>query len=159
MRFLKNISPLIYLFYSYLKNISDISSIRISDLHLIYSKSKDSSQAEFIFAKNVKPGHSIKFLDSWVTVTSIRKDIGHGVFAPLTLSGTALINGVLVSNYAHITDHETSHRAFFPLRALYKVFGSTFDFHTKDGVNWYASLLMKISENLGNHSLNFKLTK
>lgn len=111
-----------------------------------------------MFAKNIKQGYSIKFIDAWVIVKSVKIETGLGIFAPLTLSGTALINGVLVSNYAHLADHDISHGAFFPLRALYKVFGSSIDFHTVDGVNWYASLLMKISEKMGSDSLNYKLT-
>ena len=108
------------------------------------------SQEQFVFAKNLSAGDLILFNNVWVEINSIEKNTNKGIFAPLTLSGTAMINGVLVSNYAYLPRHQEIHLAFFPLRALYKVFGGNVINYYINGVNWYANLLMRISEKLDN---------
>lgn len=127
-------------------------------MHLIYAKPANSSDGHFLFAKDVKTGDFLQLLDSWVKITSIKKEISQGIFAPLTLSGKALVNGILVSNYAYLPNHDTIHKAFYPFRVLYSVFGQYVNIKTVDGLNWYAKLLMKISENIPHDYLNYKRT-
>ncbi len=89
-------------------------------------------------------------MNKWVKIERVERRENVGLYAPLTLTGTAIVNGVLVSNYAYLPKHQEIHLAFLPLRTLYKLFGQAAVNYYYDGVNWYASLLMKISENLDN---------
>lgn len=100
-------------------------------------------------------GDSILFNKKWVEVKGYKKVLAQGLYAPLTLSGTLLVNGILVSNYANIQDHNLVHNAFFPLRALHGVFGAFLTNNYINGINWYASFLMFISERLGVPSLDY----
>jgi hypothetical protein len=71
-------------------------------------------------------------------VLAIRRDTGNsGMFAPVTHSGTLVVDGVLASSYATPGSrlrlpHSVAHSIFFPLRMYHRLGGSVF---RQDGVN------------------------
>ena len=123
-------------------------TIFISEDHLIlaksgYLKAKELKINEEIYSKNPLSNILEKTL-----IVSIDKEEALGVYAPLTISGNLFIDGVLVSNYAHISDHYLAHSAFFPLRLLYKICPYSLKplLSTSVGeVNWYAFILQKLN--------------
>ncbi|XP_038138589.1 desert hedgehog protein [Cyprinodon tularosa] len=54
-------------------------------------------------------------------IVSISLTESVGVFAPLTEAGTFFVDGVLVSSYALLEDHNLAHWAFGPLRLLHSL--------------------------------------
>lgn len=82
--------------------------------------------------------------------------VGHqkGALAPLTLSGTLVVNGAVVSNYAgiHPDDETLVHSLFAPIRALYYVLpSSTFEYIMRNDGGWhgYAGFLNNIHSAIG----------
>lgn len=125
--------------------------------------------AKFTYAKNVRKGdlllglnHSFRSSTNERTsfvgnitfhrVNSVKEVSLHtGVYAPLTESGTALINGVLASCYAVIENHDYAHIALSPMRYYYVVKHwlslSTTDAPT-EGISWYSKVLFYIASNI-----------
>ncbi|XP_014665414.1 PREDICTED: sonic hedgehog protein A-like [Priapulus caudatus] len=146
-------------------------SITLTPSHLIYTASK--SNVEFksgpvIFAKDVKPGdyiyvrHTHSGISSLTVerVLQVRHHVDSGVFAPLTLEGTIVVDNVLASCYAVINSQAVAHWAFAPVRLYY----NWKDFLRKlgtssrgdavhrepasipqDGIHWYASFLYNLA--------------
>eukprot|EP00928_Gymnodinium_smaydae_P065085 TRINITY_DN48280_c0_g1_i1.p1 TRINITY_DN48280_c0_g1~~TRINITY_DN48280_c0_g1_i1.p1 ORF type:complete len:358 (-),score=35.61 TRINITY_DN48280_c0_g1_i1:134-1207(-) len=67
---------------------------------------------------------------SYSTILSLRHDAGKtGMYAPLTASGTIVVDGVVSSNYATAGNsdipHAAMHASFFPLRAYKRLFADS----------------------------------
>ena len=75
-----------------------------------------------------------------------------GYIAPLTMSGTILVNSILASCYAVIDSHALAHSAMAPVRWWHLM-----DFNRlsapKNGTHWYPQALMSISDILLNRFL------
>ncbi|KAI5628065.1 indian hedgehog protein precursor, partial [Silurus asotus] len=113
-------------------------------------------QLRTVFASDVQLGQCVVVAHglaqegklSRVIRVQLQKDIG--VFAPLTLHGTVVVNDIVSSCYAAMEEHWLAHIAFSPLRALHHWGGPMW--HQAEGVHWYSSLLHWI----GTHILNPK---
>ena len=55
-------------------------------------------------------------------IIEIRKEMKSGWFAPLTVKGTLLVNGILVSCFASVSDHFLAQMFLTPLRFYYRIF-------------------------------------
>ena len=62
-------------------------------------------------------------------IIEIRQEMQSGWFAPLTVKGTLLVNRILVSCFASVSNHFLAQMFFSPLRFYYRVFRL---FSTKD---------------------------
>jgi hypothetical protein len=96
----------------------------ISEAHLLFKRDSDGTIAKATMAKNIRIGDSLLHVGSdkviqSVGVTGIDKRVCIGVFAPLTKSGTLMVNGFLVSSYAHVDSHAKAHASLAPLRLWY----------------------------------------
>ena len=97
--------------------------LKISEDHLLFVEKM--GKATTIPARDVKvrdtlyvrAGHSVE-KDA---VLSISKVYEKGVYAPVTLSGTILVNDVHTSCYFDVLSHEWSHRAMGVARAVHCV--------------------------------------
>ena len=84
------------------------------------------------------------------TVTNVTMVIGQGVFAPLTSSGTLVVDGVLVSCYALVSSHRVAHYVMTPLRLSastcfwWNCYNDTLP--PLDGVHWYAHFVRRLAE-------------
>lgn len=97
--------------------------LRISPLHLVFSRSgeKESKNVEIGDELLVSPGRFSRVL-------ATRRDETDGFLAPLTASGSIMVDGAIVSNYASVRNlplsHSSMHAAFFLARAAAMLFGT-----------------------------------
>lgn len=120
-------------------------NLLISKNHIIFEKEEGSK-----LAKELNFNSSLLHLQTNGNMNSqkiieIATVIKKGAFAPLTKSGTLLVNGRLVSCYANHKNHNLAHKAFGMLRFMYSHLpnGMKFLVDSKiDNVNWYARGLM-----------------
>ena len=146
------------------------SVLTVTSSHLVQASSSSScleptSCFQASYAGSVEPGHYIlvsgdgALRPERVVEVSVRRL--KGVYAPLTRSGTLVVDNVLASSYAVIDSQFIAHAAFAPvrwasafkanLRLLWKSvsFSSseprTMRYSPPEGVHWYARLLYSIA--------------
>jgi hypothetical protein len=82
-----------------------------------------------------------------------------GYVAPLTMSGTLLVNNVLASCYAVVDSHTIAHTAMLPARWWYSLnqhisyIVDNKAVSNKNGTHWYPQILMSVSDILLNKFL------
>lgn len=113
---------------------------------------KDSPQeAELrtVFASEVRPGQCVLTAQdeaAFSAVTFVEERRGSGLYAPLTRSGSIVVNGVLASCYAALDSHRLAHWVLAPLRFFYSLMGPSEA--QSDGLHWYPQLLQKLGRTL-----------
>ena len=134
-------------------------SIRVSASHLLaipggeYKFARDLRREDLIvtfdFDKQVKTEEKIK---------SILIEPVEGYSAPLTMSGTLLVDGILASCYATIGSHTIAHSVMAPARWWYAMHGlidqtapESFASHLQiskqmNGTHWYPALLESFTQ-------------
>ena len=128
-------------------------TLTLTDYHLLYtSNNKFDTFMTTVpaYAKDVSSGSYI-YVNVNGTLTmrqiiQVRRVTAKGLYAPLTLSGNILVNGVASSCYASISKHWLAHFALSPLRLLHHLLysGSMSRNDAPIGVHWYASVLAKV---------------
>ena len=131
----------------YLEIMTAAGMIFISDKHLLFRQDQ-SGDPEAVFAEDIRCGDKIYQLDAKkqvedlvpMDVVSIRKTSCKGVYAPFTLAGTIIVDGMLASCYANIKKpsllelcpHALAHKILAPLRGLFQL-GLSSRLMIKDG--------------------------
>ena len=99
------------------------NNLKITGDHLLFVEKNGLSQA--IPARDVKIGDTVYVKQNGLMKTATVQDIStvyeKGVYAPVTRSGTILINDVHTSCYFDVLSHKWSHRAMAVPRAVYRV--------------------------------------
>lgn len=91
--------------------------LTISREHYVYS-ALDRLQT----AGSLHPGGFLQLANgSFVKITSIRKRRKVGLYSPVTLDGSLIVDGFRVSAYSSVTNPRLAHRALAPLRLLYRL--------------------------------------
>jgi len=137
----------------YKLEISGGNTILLSPQHLIFRKQNSSSSISAIFASEIEPGDLVSngsdsFDETVIRITMVTEK---GVYAPLTLEGTMLVDGVLVSCYASWYSHDAAHLAMAPLRA-WRWFSNLMPWRllqsgpNEEGISWYALILMTLTD-------------
>jgi len=67
-----------------------------------------------------------------VRITGTRRVQSRGIFAPLTMTGTVVVDGVAASCYAATKSHTAAHAALAPARAAYRVHPQSMERHHED---------------------------
>ncbi|KAF2893409.1 hypothetical protein ILUMI_12764 [Ignelater luminosus] len=144
-------------------------TITLTATHLLVTRNRNIS--EIVFAKTLTIGNSVivyntdgnQFEDTIVKVTRV---IRTGVFAPLTSTGTIIVNDVLVSCYAIVNSHSLAHWVFAPVRLIsstrdnlsriwdlliypfkeWSINAISETNYPSRGVHWYAKTLYQIAE-------------
>ena len=115
------------------------SHIDISAQHLIFVSGK----SDPIFASEVQVGDHLQLVDNNQVipseVISIEPVVSQGFSAPLTRSGTIVVNGIIASNYAEARNHHLAHLAMQPYRLWRMLVGAKRSISNE--VNWYAKAL------------------
>lgn len=110
----------------YVYNSNKTGYITLTPKHLIYAKRMDRPEFEFMAAFQVLVGDYLKKYD-WeeklnqnVHVTKIEKIVLNrsGIFAPLTESGTIIVDNILTSCYSMVRYHGIAHFFFNLLNRL-----------------------------------------
>jgi desert hedgehog protein len=117
-------------------------SLEVSPDHQIFTKEHGS-----ILARNAKisqdslplasPDSTRKIYSKIVAISEVQKI---GVYSPLTWSGDLVVNGVYVSNYAHIDSFAVANGVMWPAKVMSKVLGMGWmvGARNEDGVMRYA---------------------
>ena len=83
-------------------------------------------------------------------VTNVTMATGRGVFAPLTSTGTIVVDGVAASCYAFVSSHRLAHVVMAPVRLVARTcsWWNCYDdtLSPLDGVHWYAHFMRRITE-------------
>jgi hypothetical protein len=131
--------------------------LTITGSHLLFKKSEDGSTVP-VPAGSIQIGDSLVHVEEdKMSVTSPRvSQLGTvtltGIYAPLTKSGTLIVNGFLVSCYADVESHAKAHASLAPLRLWYRsiMTKAVVPKETKceRGIHGYAKFLMKLRQRL-----------
>lgn len=91
------------------------SPLRISPGHYLYVN------GGLATARSVKVGDNVKLADGSSTpILAIRTEMRQGVFAPTTLHGDLVVDGILVSSYTDAIHPRLAHVLLHPLRLVYR---------------------------------------
>lgn len=126
------------------------NNLKITEDHLLFVEKNGLSQA--IPARDVKIGDTVYVKHNGLMKTATVQDIStvyeKGVYAPVTRSGTILINDVHTSCYFDVLSHKLSQRAMAVPRAVYRVFPGILRWISrlgeKDGFPGWCRLARKI---------------
>lgn len=125
--------------------------VTITEFHLIYQLNKHALQESVVFARDLKVGDFLyvrkneSSFDRFTAgrIVAIKRRQNKGAYAPLTETGNIVVNGVLCSCYAVISDPRIAHWSFAPLR-LAEWLSPGIASHNKAGMHWYAQVLYKL---------------
>jgi hypothetical protein len=120
------------------------TSLYISPNHLIFL-ANDTQLKSAVFAGQVRPGDRIKYFYENQLISAKIENIystkEEGYYAPLTPSGTIIIDNVLVSNYATVSNHHLAHSVMQMYRWWIYFFGSI---ENNGNIHWILRMIEKI---------------
>lgn len=143
-------------------------NVRVSASHLIAIPN-----GEFKFAKNLNREDTIITFDYQSQkqvedkIKSILIEPVEGYVAPLTMSGTLLVDGILTSCYAIIDSHTVAHSVMAPVRWWYNIHGAvshatpetistTLQIEKQmNGTHWFPNLLHSVTQQYLNKVVQF----
>lgn len=118
-----NINYLAIDVYSTTTNTS--STLLVSPNHPIFDYDSDDAQ----FAGKFQVGNRLQLIhDNKITsgeIQKIRLNEEEGFYAPITPSGTIVVDGVVASNYASVSNHGLSHKMMGLYRWWIKLVGTS----------------------------------
>ena len=136
--------------------------LTLTPSHLIYVADNSSNTPRMIFAADAKIGYFVFAVGDENAAKMATRDeivsmrvveLSEGVYAPLTTSGTIVVDGITCSCYAEFSSHRIAHLAMLPLRVYHNIksalLASSSDEGSSDlaecnvdhGIHWYAWLL------------------
>ena len=126
---------------------TDSAYLEISDLHLIQRK-LENGNGEFVYARDLALNDEIFVNKNGQIVAEpikeLKRQVMAGGFAPLTESGTILVNNVFTSCYANCQSHSLSHIAFGPLRWWHRLFSPEQTNEKSDFFHTYVTGVLKV---------------
>ncbi|UJR06741.1 hypothetical protein I4U23_011030 [Adineta vaga] len=125
-------------------DVSNVSTtIYVSANHLIFDF--DSDQARF--AGNFRIGDQMKLVHHYQIVpgkvTNIRLMKREGYYAPMTPSGKIVVDGVLASNYATVSNHALAHQVMGIYRTWIRLVGSS---TSNEQLSWMLQIMMYVEK-------------
>ncbi|KAF7207168.1 indian hedgehog B protein [Nothobranchius furzeri] len=97
------------------------------------------------YASDIQPGQCVLVSDGKTShlsqISRVSMRVRRGAFAPLTQEGTIVVDGVVMSCYAVLDQHQLAHWAFAPLRLLYSWTGTRSTEGHGGGLHWYSQVL------------------
>ena len=139
----------------YLQISTTESTLEITSSHLILMRSQgDTDTPRYLQAARLRPGDSIFSLRSDSNATTeeaqvikmIRKVKRNDAYAPLTESGTLVVDGMIVSCYAQYEHHSLIHAVMYPFRMYNKIKQFFIGSYTQtNGLHAYVELWLNVS--------------
>jgi len=83
-------------------------SIKMTSTHLM-AKLNTEGQTEFVHAQEIEVGDRVLTTEGVETVARLEESIEKGVYSPLTVEGTVIVNNVVASCYANYNSHAVAH--------------------------------------------------
>ncbi|CAF2109372.1 unnamed protein product [Rotaria magnacalcarata] len=126
--------------------------ISLTGFHLIPIVSPK-SKINYIAAREVQLGDQFYVLiNGHMESSSVRNitiEIKQGYFAPLTLTGTILVNDILASCYASVKNHHWAQIFMTPFRWYYKLarlmsVNDPFNNNRIDGIHWIVKIIYRM---------------
>jgi len=112
----------------YLRLTTSRRQLNVSAEHLVATVK--SGKVDFVKAQEIEVGAPILECDVsagsasipvWGnTVQKVEKFRAEGIYAPLTVAGTIVVDGVAASCYASTRSHTAAHAAMKPMRTMYR---------------------------------------
>jgi len=144
--------------YDYLKITVENNleqSLIISSNHLIFRF----NQTKPIFAGHLKIGDQLQMISkdgskqagSIIDISLIKSQ---GFYAPLTHSGKLVVDGVVVSNYATVANHQLAHLVMQPYRWFVSLRRSS---SYSENIHWYCQFLYNIVEQINKWLFSIEL--
>jgi hypothetical protein len=136
--------------YLEIETDSNEEKLLISNNHLIFEKKTGSMLAKKLNLNDTLLQFGNDGIPIDKKIIGVKKVVIKGAYAPLTRSGTLLVNGKLVSCYANYQNHSLAHKAFGALRLFYDGLPKNMKYLVDskiDKINWYAKGLMWIFRN------------
>ena len=126
---------------SHMSNLS--STLFVSANHLIF----DFDSGEARFAGKFHVGDRLQFIEQNEIVPgeiiSIEMTKQQGYYAPLTPSGTIVVNGVVASNYATVSNHELAHQVMSIYRWWIGLVGAS---TWSEQIPWMLQAMLKVEQ-------------
>ena len=123
--------------------------LRVTPLHTLFVRRNGHSHFVPMLAHQVTEGDALLFTPNAteatsrsVHITSVSRSVDTDAFAPATMEGTIVVDGVVASCYANTVRHHLAHLSLAPLRALYQVAPQSVQRQSPHNTrNWYADWL------------------
>lgn len=102
--------------FVHIQTTSNAKELRLSPGHYLYANGK------LVTARSIVVGDKLETGDSQaVSVTSIRTQLARGLYAPATLHGNLVVDGIVVSSYTDALHPRVAHTMLGPLRVLHQM--------------------------------------
>merc|ERR1712212_1154350 len=131
----------------FLKISTNSSSIVLTENHLIFRLSADVG-LESVFADQIEEGDKLLSLKGEETVVGVEAAREKGIWAPLTMEGTLLVDGLLASSYASFP-HHASELAYAPIKKFSRLLLYDEQSQHQDGCRRVVKLLKKVGTAAG----------
>jgi len=131
----------------FLKISTNSSSIVLTGNHLIFRLSADVG-LESVFADQIEEGDKLLSLKGEETVVGVEAAREKGIWAPLTMEGTLLVDGLLASSYASFP-HHASELTYAPIKMFSRLLLDDEQSQHQDGCRRVVKLLKKVGTAAG----------
>ena len=119
------------------------STLYVSPNHLIFEFGSGDAR----FAGKLRPGDRVQFVDEHELVPAeivrVQLTQQEGYYAPLTPSGTIVVDGVVASNYATVSNHALAHRVMGAYRWWVSVVGGS---QVGEEIPWMLQMMLLIEQ-------------
>ena len=131
----------------FLKISTNSSSIVLTGNHLIFRSSAEVG-LESVFADQIEEGDRLVSGKGEETVVGVEAAREKGIWAPLTMEGTLLVDGLLASSYASFS-HRASDIAHAPVKMFPKLLLDDHESQHQDGCRRVVKLMKKVGTAAG----------
>ena len=131
----------------FLKISTNSSSMVLTGNHLVFRLSAGDG-LESVFADQIEEGDRLVSGKGEQTVVGVESAMEKGIWAPLTMQGTLLVDGLLASSYASFS-HHVSDLALAPVKVFPRLLLDDEQSQHQDGCRGVVKLMKKMGTAAG----------